>query len=62
MNTPMTLDEYKKKVEDLFRKENPQYTNEEIKRWMTIPENVWQRYMEDFSPEVLSRTLDSGLI
>lgn len=63
MNTPpMTLEEYKKKVEELFRKERPQYTNEEIKAWMKAPEELWQQRMQDFSPEVLSKALDSGLI
>ena len=61
-NKSLTLDEYKQIVEDLFRKNNPQYTEEQIKDWMTAPEEIWEQYMQDFTPEVMSHILDSGLV
>ena len=58
----MTLEEYKKQVDNLYKKGNPQRTKEEIASLMTAPEALWQQRMQDFSPKEMAQFLDSGLV
>lgn len=60
MNTKMTLEEYKKRVEISLKKMYPDITEEEIAETMTIPEEAWEQYMEDFSPEILPAAWAAG--
>ena len=62
MNTQMTLDEYKQKVKDLYKKINPQFTKEAIENSMKAPEELWQQRMKDFSPLEVAQSIGTGLI
>lgn len=59
-DAPMTLDEYKKKVEASLRKRYPNITEEEIKSYLTMTDEVWEEYMQDFSPEELPGAWEAG--
>lgn len=57
----MSLEEYKRQVVECLIK-NHNYTTQDIDGLMTIPEDAWMQYMEDFSPKVAAQGIVSGLI
>ncbi len=60
MNTQMSLEEYKKRVEACLKKMYPDITEEEMIRAMTAPKELWEQYMEDFPPEELPAAWAAG--
>lgn len=70
MNTPMTLEEYKKRAWDYLKKRYGDTTKEVSREAMEKSfQNLgmktdadWEMYMQDFSPEVAMQGRLSGLI
>ena len=63
MNTQMTLDEYKMRVLDSLRRWSPQTTEEYLNKIVygpMIPNEIWEQYMKDFSPEDLPAAWEAG--
>jgi len=58
----MTLEEYKKKVRALYKKDNPHLTKREIDHAMKAPEGLWRVRMSDFTAEEMATMVDSGLV
>ena len=57
----MTLEEYKKKVEECFLKRYPNTTREYyLKSIERISQGLWEQYMKDFSPEMLPKAWEAG--
>ena len=61
MNTPMTLEEYKKRVEECYLKRYPNTTPEDFKaETETLSKKDWEEYMRDFSAEELPAAWAAG--
>ena len=61
MNTQMSLEEYKKRVEASYLKRYPHTTKEDFEAEVaTLSKETWEEYMEDFSPEELPAAWAAG--
>lgn len=60
MQTKMSLNEYKKKVEASLREMYPNITEKEIEESMMDSKNDWEWYMENFSPEMVPQAWAAG--
>ena len=57
----MTLEEYKKRVEECYLKRNPNTTLEYYRKSIeTLTQKDWEEYMRDFSAEELPAAWAAG--
>ena len=61
MDTPMSLEEYKKRAIAYHKKMWPNST-EALSNLQKMSDWRWEEYMKDFSPEVAMQGMTSGLI
>ncbi|MGM9794891.1 MAG: hypothetical protein ACI3ZZ_01540 [Candidatus Aphodosoma sp.] len=61
INKQMSLEEYKKRVEERFLQRYPGTTKEDFEVEVeTLSKKSWEEYKEDFSPEMLIQTWATG--
>lgn len=60
MDIQMTLEKYKKRVEASPRKRYPDITEERMAELMTCSDEMWEQYMQDFTPEELPGAWEAG--
>lgn len=59
----MSLEDYKKEAINYLRKESKSSTQTNLeKNLMMMPEEIWEEYIQDFSPKEFIQGRISGLI
>ena len=62
MKKQLSLEDYKKDVLERLKELRPGLTREAEKNILHTDRELWEQYMEDFSPEAAAQGLNSGLI